>query len=145
MPNSFKLEVVTPEKLFYQGKVEIVIVRTFTGEEGFMANHAWACKLLDVGEMWFKEVDTGKYKVAAISGGFIDVKKEIMIFTDSAEWPEDIDVDRQNETKRKAEERLKEALASKEKNENAIMDAQKSIKKAKNRLSVKAGGKRPRS
>ena len=47
--NSFKLEVMTPSKLFYRGDVELVIVTTKDGDEGFMAGNIWACKLLEVG------------------------------------------------------------------------------------------------
>ena len=49
MANSVRLEVITPSKLFYRGEVELVIVTTLDGDEGFMAGHVWACKLLDIG------------------------------------------------------------------------------------------------
>lgn len=56
MAKSVQLEVITPSKLFYKGEVG-VITRTLQGDEGFMADHAkWACKLLDTGELWFREV-----------------------------------------------------------------------------------------
>ena len=94
MPKSFLLEIVTPEKLFYMGDAEIVIARTLEGEEGFMADHSWACKLLGTGELVFREAGTKEYKLAAISGGFIDVRDHILIFTDSAEWAEEVDLER---------------------------------------------------
>ena len=73
MASSVRLEIITPSKKFYQGDVELVIVRTLEGDEGFMKGHAWACKLLDIGEMWIQEKGAAKnsYKVAAIAGGFI--------------------------------------------------------------------------
>ena len=37
--NSFRLEVMTPSKLFYRGEVDMVIVTTKDGDEGFMAGH----------------------------------------------------------------------------------------------------------
>ena len=54
MASSVRLEIITPSKKFYQGDVELVIVRTLEGDEGFMKGHAWACKLLDIGEMWIQ-------------------------------------------------------------------------------------------
>ena len=98
MANSVRLEIITPSKKFYQGDVELVIVRTLEGDEGFMKGHAWACKLLDIGEMWIQEKGAAKnsYKVAAIAGGFIDVKDTIIIYTDAVEWAEDIDMERVN-------------------------------------------------
>ena len=87
MANSVRLEVITPSKLFYRGEVELVIVTTLDGDEGFMAGHVWACKLLDVGELWIQEKGAGKneFRVAAVAGGFIDVKDSIVIYTDAVE------------------------------------------------------------
>jgi F-type H+-transporting ATPase subunit epsilon len=91
MANSVKLEVITPKELFYENEIELVIVRTMTGEEGFMANHSWACKLLSAGEMYIQEVGSGpkEFKIASVSGGFIDVKDDIVIYADTAEWSHD--------------------------------------------------------
>ncbi len=94
MANTVSLEVITPSKLFYKGDIELVIARTLTGEEGFMANHSWAVKLLDVGELWIREAGSKDFKIAAISGGYIDVKEYIVIYTDAAEWAGDIDMER---------------------------------------------------
>ena len=109
MAKTVKLEVITPSKLFFRGDVEMVVIKTDIGEEGFMANHSYACKLLVPCEMRIK-TGPGKndYKHAAIAGGFIDVKDNIIIFTDAAEWPEDIDMERALSEKAKAEDWLKE-------------------------------------
>ena len=106
MANGFSLEIVTPEKHFYTGDVEIVIVRTLSGEEGFMAGHTWACKLLDTGCLWFRETGSKDFKAAAISNGFIDVRRDVLVFTDSAEWPDEIDVDRANDAQKREQEWL---------------------------------------
>ena len=86
MAKSFKLEIVTPERLFYSGEAEVVVVRTLSGEEGFLADHVWACKLLGSGELRFREPGSGEHRLANISGGFIDVHGDVMVFSDSAEW-----------------------------------------------------------
>jgi F-type H+-transporting ATPase subunit epsilon len=140
MAKSFKLEVITPSKLFYKGDVEIVIVRTLEGEEGFMADHSWACKLLDVGELWFREAGAQEYKVAAIAGGYIDIKDYIIIVTDAAEWPEDIDVARAKLEKERAENWLK----SPSQNDSEIARAKIAIAKSLTRMNVKEGGRRAR-
>ncbi len=138
MANSFRLEVITPERLFYDGEVELVIVRTLNGDEGFMANHAWACKLLSTGELWIQEKGSREYKIAAISGGYIDVQKTIVIFTDSAEWPEEIDADRAA----LAKERAESSLTITEKDDLQIRLAKVAIEKALTRIHVKDGGYR---
>lgn len=141
MARSFRLEVVTPERLFYEGDVELVIARTLLGDEGFMANHAWACKLLATGELWIQEEGQKDFRIAAISGGFIDVKNEMIIFTDAAEWPSEIDIDRSREHKESAEEYLK-THSTLNADEAEIVKAKVSLSKAITRMGVAAGGMR---
>ncbi|MHC1721925.1 MAG: F0F1 ATP synthase subunit epsilon [Aminipila sp.] len=107
MAKSVSLEVITPSKLFYKDKVEMVIVRTLTGEEGFMPGHTWACKLLDVGIMLIKEEGATEFKAASIAGGYIDIRDNFVIYTDAAEWSEEIDVDRALKKKEYVEDWLK--------------------------------------
>jgi F-type H+-transporting ATPase subunit epsilon len=133
-----QLEVITPSKLFYKGDVELVIARTQTGDEGFMAGHTWAVKLLDAGELWFQEVGSKDFKIAALAGGFIDVKEDIIIFTDAAEWPEDIDLERAQHEKEFAENWLKNPSDD----DAEIAKAKIAIAKSLTRMHVKAGGHR---
>lgn len=107
MAKSVLLEVITPSKLFYKDKVEMVIVRTLTGEEGFMPGHTWACKLLDVGIMLIKEEGATEFKAASIAGGYIDIRDNFVIYTDAAEWSEEIDVERALKKKEYVEDWLK--------------------------------------
>ena len=90
MAKSFKLEIATPEMLFYSGEVETVVVRTLSGEEGFLADHVWVCKLLDSGTIRIREPGSKEHKFAIITGGFIDVHGDALIFTDHAEWEDTI-------------------------------------------------------
>jgi F-type H+-transporting ATPase subunit epsilon len=135
MAKSFKLEVITPERLFYEGDVEMVIVRTLEGYEGFLANHSWACKLLDTGKLRIKEAGAREFKLAAITGGFIDVKDRVVVFADAAEWPEEIDLERQERKIAEAENRLKTAGQD----IKEMQMAKYSMIKAINRIKVKGG------
>lgn len=145
MAKSVLLEVITPSKLFYMGEVEIVIARTLEGDEAFMADHSWACKLLDVGELWIKEKGAKEYKFAAVAGGYIDVKENIIMFTDAAEWPDEIDLDRAMSEKERAETWLKMNV-DKSDNEHSLLvaKAQLAIAKSLTRMGVKGGGTRRR-
>ena len=143
MANSVRLEVITPSKLFYRGEVELVIVTTLDGDEGFMAGHVWACKLLDVGELWIQEKGAGKneFRVAAVAGGFIDVKDSIVIYTDVVEWSEDIDMERVLSEKAKVEDWLgKHPDVDEESAE--MQNAKLMLAKAETRSNVAEGGKR---
>jgi len=138
MANTIKLEVITPERLFYEGDVEMVIVRTLNGDEGFMANHAWACKLLSTGELWIQEKGAKDFRIAAIAGGYIDVQNQIVIFTDAAEWPEEIDEERAKAAKERAESKLR----IEPKDSVDIELAKLAIARALTRIHVKGGGYR---
>ena len=138
---TIKLEIITPEKLFYRGNVHLVIARTLEGDEGFMAGHSWACKLLDIGELWIQE--EGKtyddFRIAAVAGGFIDVKDSIILYTDAAEWSEEIDMDRVLAQKSRAEDWLSHES---EHSPDEIARAKISIEKAVTRMHVAKGGAR---
>ena len=141
--NSVRLEVITPSKLFYRGEVELVIVTTLDGDEGFMAGHVWACKLLDVGELWIQEKGAAKneWRVAAVAGGFIDVKDSIVIYTDAVEWSEDIDMERVLSEKAKVEDWLGKHPDAEE-NSEEMQNAKLMLAKAEVRTNVADGGHR---
>ncbi len=81
----FSVEVVTPDKTFFEGKVEMIIVRTTEGDRGILTNHRPMLAGLSDGTLRIK-ID-GKFKDAKISGGFMNVDKEkTVIVTESANW-----------------------------------------------------------
>jgi len=135
MADSVKLQVITPSKLFYEGDVDLIIARTLVGEEGFMARHAWACKLLDIGALWIRESGVKEFKEAAVSGGFIDVMEDIIVYTDAAEWSTEIDTERARGTLEWAEKWLVEHQDTDEDPEN-IGIAKEIVHKQASRLQV---------
>ena len=141
--NSFRLEVMTTSKLFYRGEVDMVIVTTKDGDEGFMAGHVWACKLLEVSELWIQEKGAGKdeWRVAAVAGGFVDMKDSMVIYTDAVEWSEDIDMERVLSEKAKAEDWLVKNPDADE-NSEEVQTAKLILAKAETRAGVAEGGKR---
>ena len=141
--NSFRLEVMTPSKLFYRGEVDMVIVTTKDGDEGFMAGHVCACKLLEVSELWIQEKGAGKdeWRVAAVAGGFVDMKDSMVIYTDAVEWSEDIDMERVLSEKAKAEDWLVKNPDADE-NSEEVQTAKLILAKAETRAGVAEGGKR---
>lgn len=142
MANSVKLEIITPSKRFYRGDVELVIATTLEGDEGFMYGHSWACKLLAIGELWIQEAGAEKdqFRVAAIAGGFIDVKDSIIIYTDAVEWSEDIDMERALSEKAKAEDWLVKNETTAE--PKYVEQAKIAILKSVIRSNVAEGGRR---
>ena len=140
MAKTFKLSIITPSKVFYEGDVELLIVPTFEGEEGFMAGHSWATMLLNVGEMAIQEEGKSDFRIASIAGGFIDVKDSVILYADHAEWQEEIDKQRAQKDKELAEEWLSKNRYSDD--EYSVRRAEVALKKAISRLNVASGGRR---
>ena len=103
--NKFLLQVVTPERIFYEDNVERVEFKTSEGDIGVYANHIPLTAPVVSGMMVIK--NNSKEEKAAIHKGFVEITPEkVTILTDAAEWPDEIDVKRAEEAKLRAERRL---------------------------------------
>ena len=101
------LQIITPEKTAYEGKIEQVTLPTADGEITILANHIPLISTMKHGELTIK--NGGEEITMAVCNGFIEVKKNrIIIMTDIAERAEDIDEKRAQEAKKRAQESLKE-------------------------------------
>ncbi len=129
MASKFHLEIVTPDKVFYDDEVEMVIARTTEGDVGVLASHIAMVAPLKVSKLRIRQEED--YKEAAIAGGFIKVSKDgTTIIVDSAEWPEEIDIERAQAAKDRAEKRLdvREGID--------IIRAEAALNRALNRIDV---------
>ena len=107
----FKLKIVTPDGLQYDGMAEMVVARTTTGEIGIMAKHINLVSPLGMGRALIT-VD-GKERKAACIGGILSViGGEVSLVPTTFEWAEDIDVSRAEASYQKAEKVLHDAGAS---------------------------------
>ena len=124
----FKLQIITPEKIFFDGETEQIIARTTVGDVGILNGHEPYCAALGIGQM--RVMIDGQFKRAATSGGVIKVSKEnTVILVQSCEWAEDIDLDRAEHAKQVAEERIKAAQS-----DNELKLAETKLKRALNRI-----------
>ena len=104
-----RLEIITPEKTFFDGNTEQIIARTTVGDVGILNGHEPYCAALGIGQM--RVMIDGKFRRAATSGGIIKVSKEkTVILVQSCEWAEDIDVARAEHAKIAG--RLRRAITS---------------------------------
>ena len=126
----YKLKIVAPDKLFFDGETEQIIVRTTEGNVGILANHTRYVANLPAGPLKIK-LD-GNFKTAAISGGVIKVSKNLVtILAISIEWSEDIDVERAKRAEERARETLKAYQSGKE-----FEKASFQLKRALNRINI---------
>lgn len=111
--SSFHLQIVTPDGEFFDGPAERVKVRTINGDVAILDRHIPYVTALGTGEAAVT-VD-GVVRKAAASGGMLSVTPEIVrVVATTFEWAEDIDVERAERAKEKAEERIRKAQNAKE-------------------------------
>jgi len=125
----YLLNIVTPEKIFYEGEVTSLIAPGSEGYLGVLTDHAPLITGLVPGKLTVKDEDNQEVNFA-ISAGFMEVfKNQVTILADSVEFVKDIDVERAKE----ALDRAKQRLRSKEK-EIDIPRAVAAMKRAENRI-----------
>jgi F-type H+-transporting ATPase subunit epsilon len=105
MADTFELEIVTPEKLVVRDAAEEIQIPARNGYIGVLPGHAPLITELAVGEITYR--NAGTTAVLSVAWGFAEVlPAKVTILAQSAEKPEDIDVARAQEAKKRAEERL---------------------------------------
>lgn len=131
---TFKLEIVTPERIVLDKEIASLVAPGIDGSLGILANHAPLMAELTTGELWMREADGGE-TCGAISGGFMEVfQNHVRILADTAELACDIDVERAEAAKRRAEERLAHAQ------EVDRARAEASLRRAASRIRAARGG-----
>ena len=106
---TFRLEVISPERIFYTGDAEMVELTTTEGDIGIYADHIPLTTIVAPGVMTITEPG-GVLKEAAVLEGFMEITPDkVTILAQSCEWPEEIDINRAAEAKARAERRLKSA------------------------------------
>jgi F-type H+-transporting ATPase subunit epsilon len=105
MADTFKLEIVTPEKKVVDTAAEEVQIPGKNGYLGVLPGHAPLITELSVGEISYYENSTELY--LAVAWGFAEVLPDkVTILAESAERPSEIDVERARKSKERAEQRL---------------------------------------
>lgn len=101
----FKVEIITPDRVFYTGDADMIEFNTADGEIGVYKNHIPLTTVLVPGVVTIHEGDV--QKLAAVHAGFAEILNEkVTLLAELAEWPEEIDLNRAEAAKERAEERL---------------------------------------
>ena len=133
----FKLEVISPERVFYTGDVEMVELTTTEGDIGILAGHIPLTTIVAPGVLTISEPEKVT-REAAVLEGFMEITQEkVTILAQSCEWPDEIDVERAREARDRAERRLKSS------DENINMArAELALRKSLVRLELAEGDKK---
>ncbi|MDF2856465.1 MAG: synthase subunit epsilon [Neobacillus sp.] len=131
---TIKVSVVTPDGPVYESDVEMVSTKAQSGELGILPGHIPMVAPLAIGVVRLKK--EGQQELVAVSGGFIEVRPDqVTILAQAAEKSSDIDVERAQRAKERAEQRLKEQQSE----DIDFRRSQLALQRAINRLAVSKG------
>ena len=107
----FKLKIVTPDGLIFDGEAEKLIVRTIGGDVCILARHIDYVSPLGMGRAIVEA--GGKRRSAACIGGMLSVSGgEVTLVPTTFEWSETIDAERVERSYQRADKVLKDTNAS---------------------------------
>ena len=140
LPQAIELQVVTPERLLVHEEVHEIQVPGQNGYLGILPGHAPLLSELQMGALSYRKGNHWSY--LTVFRGFVEVLPErVIVLAEVGERGEEIDVERAQSARRRAEERLKHP-------NDPDMDwtrAQVALQRAVIRIQVaeKAGGSLP--
>ncbi len=130
----FQLKIVTPDGLIFDGQAEELIVRTTTGDMGFLAGHINTVAPLGMGRATV--IIDGQRRYGACIGGMVSVVGGVVTLVPTTfEWAEDIDAARAE----KSYDRAKAVLDNKSSSNTDVKLAEARLRRALVRRSVASG------
>lgn len=103
--NGFTLKIITPDRIFDEETVTMVEFNTTEGEIGIYQNHIPMTVIVRPGIL---TITGEEVKIAALHAGFVEILPDkVTILAEIIEWSSEIDVDRAEAAKERAEERLR--------------------------------------
>jgi len=131
MPNTLKLQIVTPEGMVYSDEVEMVCLRSIDGRIGILPHHTRLMTQMLSGEMMVRK--DGRDQFLAVGEGMVEVTSDsVAIATDMAIAAETIDEAKAEEARQRAEDRLREKISDEE-----VASVNASLARALSQLHVK--------
>lgn len=101
----FRLEIISPDRIFYDDDVVMAEYNTVEGQVGVYAEHIPMTQIIAPGQLTITEEDG--QKTAALLSGFVEItQQKLTILAEAVEWPGDIDIQRAEEAKIRAQRRI---------------------------------------
>lgn len=134
MAKTIQLDIVTPEKMAYSAEVSMIIARTTAGDIGILPGHAALIAALGIWPL--RIITDGEEMQISMCGGFIEVQPEkVTILANCAELADEIDIERAEMAKVRAEGHLRNK-------DSDFARAEVALKRAMVRLKVAEHSKR---
>ena len=104
--HTFKVKIITPERLFFEGEAAMIEFTTTEGDIGVYANHIPLTTVLAPGVVTITGSDDSKKK-AGVYSGFAEIQGDkVTLLAENAEWPDEIDEARAGRAEQRARDRL---------------------------------------
>ncbi|MCD7752391.1 MAG: ATP synthase F1 subunit epsilon [Lachnospiraceae bacterium] len=127
----FRLQIITPERVFFDQDAEMVEFNTTEGEIGVYAGHIPMTVIIKPGILTIR-MENNEAKEAALHAGFVEIlPDQVTILAEIIEWPEEIDEERAEAALERARERLKSRTP-----ETDIARAETALMRAMARITV---------
>lgn len=104
--SEFHLKIVTPDRLVFDSLAKSIVARTVTGDVCILARHTEYIAPLAIGQIKVKS-EEGERRASCSGGTLIVTNGEVTVLADTFEWEDEIDIERAERAKARAEERLK--------------------------------------
>jgi F-type H+-transporting ATPase subunit epsilon len=112
LPDSIEMIIVTPERQLVREGVAEVTLPGAEGQLGILPGHAPLITELGIGELTYRAKGAGDLAHVAIISGFAEVLGDrVTVLAETAERPEEIDIARAEDAKKRAEQRLASAAS----------------------------------
>lgn len=103
---NFDLEIITPDRVFYKGQASMVEFNTTEGEIGVYKDHIPTTVIIKPGVL---TITSEEKKIAALHSGFATILQDkVTILAEIIEWADEIDHERANASRERAENRIRE-------------------------------------
>ena len=117
--NTFKLEIITPTREFLETDAVSLTFSSTDGEITVLRGHIPMVAALGIGELRIR--DENGLRVAFHSEGFVEVRPdEVLVFSQTCEWPDEIDISRAESARERALEKLRQKQSIYENRHTAI-------------------------
>ncbi len=129
---TFRLQIITPDKILFDGDAVQLTARTTEGDVGILAGHTRYAAILKTGALSIK-LENGENRTAAVASGALKVSDEkTTVITTAAEWAEEIDADWAERSRQDALRKLEQYKNEPDRQERANLKLQRAL----NRLRV---------
>jgi F-type H+-transporting ATPase subunit epsilon len=127
-----RCEIVSQDRVVYQGDVDMVILPGTGGEMGILPHHAPVLTTLKYGVVKVRRA--GSEQIFAVAGGVAEVQPDLItVLADAAENVEEIDVKRAEFARKRAEEALTKGVPAES---DALLSVEAALRRSNLRLDV---------